>query len=86
MLLGLDQAQALGVPVPVREAAGVLWAQAYAQGQEAEDFSAIIKLVEHAGGAEVRARDTTALRKGCRIFRPRPACRMAPAANIERNY
>ena len=54
--LGLGEAGALGVPVPAMEAAGALWRKAAADGRGAEDFTAILKLVEDRGGAVVRLR------------------------------
>lgn len=56
VLLGLEQARELRVPVPVIEAAGALWAQASEEGRDHEDFSAIVKLIEKRGGAEIRRR------------------------------
>lgn len=52
--LGLEEAAALGVPVEVMQAAAAIWDRAAAQGRSDEDFSAIIKLIEERGGAEVR--------------------------------
>ncbi len=52
--LGLDEAAALGVPVEVMQAAAAIWDRAAKEGRGKEDFSAIIKLIEERGGAEVR--------------------------------
>jgi 3-hydroxyisobutyrate dehydrogenase-like beta-hydroxyacid dehydrogenase len=58
--LGLDEAAALGVPAPVMQAAARIWDEAAAQGWGDLDFTAILKLIEERGGAEVRPGNTAA--------------------------
>lgn len=55
MHLGLDEASALGVPIEVIRRAAAIWHDAASDGHGSEDFSAIIKLIEQQGGAEVRS-------------------------------
>jgi 3-hydroxyisobutyrate dehydrogenase len=54
--LGLDEAEALGVPVAAIAQAGKAWRDAATGGRSEEDFTSIIKLIEERGGAVVRAR------------------------------
>ena len=54
--LGLDEAEALGVPVAAIAQAGKAWRDAATGGRSEDDFSSIIKLIEERGGAVVRAR------------------------------
>lgn len=56
MNLGVAEAAALDVPVPVIATAGSIWREAAKAGLSDEDFSSVIKLVESRGGATVRRR------------------------------
>jgi 3-hydroxyisobutyrate dehydrogenase len=56
VVLGLQEAQALGVPMWVHETVGQLWRFAEQQGLGAADFTSLIKVMEGWSGVEVRSR------------------------------
>lgn len=56
VVLGLKEAEALGVPMWVHEQVGTLWRFGEQQGLGREDFTALIKLLEGWAGVEVRSR------------------------------
>jgi 3-hydroxyisobutyrate dehydrogenase len=55
LLLGLEEAEALGVPMCTAEAVRQIWRFAMLQGMGEEDFSAIIKVMERWAGVVVRS-------------------------------
>lgn len=55
--LGLKEAEALGVPMWTLETVAQLWRFGVSQGHGAEDFTALIRVIEGWAGAEVRSRD-----------------------------
>lgn len=57
VVLGVAEADALDVPVPVIEAAKAIWRQAAAEGYAREDFTRIVQLVEKRSGTEIRSRN-----------------------------
>jgi 3-hydroxyisobutyrate dehydrogenase-like beta-hydroxyacid dehydrogenase len=54
--LGLEEAEALGVPMWVHESVGQLWRFAATQGLGDADISALIQVLEGWAGAQVRSR------------------------------
>lgn len=56
VVLGLKEAEALGVPMWVHETVGQLWRFAEQQGLGPADFTAMIKILEGWSGVEVRSR------------------------------
>jgi 3-hydroxyisobutyrate dehydrogenase len=60
VMLGLQEAHTLGVPMWVHETVGQLWRFAEQQGLGAADFTALIKVLENWAGIEVRSRRTGA--------------------------
>jgi 3-hydroxyisobutyrate dehydrogenase len=54
--LGLQEAEALGVPMLVHQQQGTLWRLAEQQGLGPQDFTSLIKLLEGWAGVEVRSR------------------------------
>ena len=54
LVLGLAEAEALGVPMWTTETARQVWRFALGQGMGEEDYSALIKLMERWAGAELR--------------------------------
>jgi 3-hydroxyisobutyrate dehydrogenase-like beta-hydroxyacid dehydrogenase len=56
VVLGLKEAEALGVPMWVHEQVGSLWRFGEQQGLGREDFTALIKVLEGWAGVEVRSR------------------------------
>jgi 3-hydroxyisobutyrate dehydrogenase-like beta-hydroxyacid dehydrogenase len=58
--LGLEEAQALGVPMEVCSAVGRLWQLAYDEIGPDKDFTTIIQTIERRAGVEVRAKRATA--------------------------
>lgn len=56
LVLGLEEAEQLGVPMGTAEAVRQIWRFAMLQGMSDEDFSAIIKIMERWAGVEVRSR------------------------------
>jgi len=57
VVLGLKEAEALGVPMWVHETVGQLWRFGEQQGLGAADFTSLIKVLEGWAGVEVRSRD-----------------------------
>lgn len=55
VVLGLKEAEALGVPMLVHEQVGLLWRFGEQQGMGQADFTALIRLLEGWAGVEVRA-------------------------------
>ncbi len=58
VVLGLKEAEALGVPMWVHEQVGLLWRFGEQQGMGQDDFTALIKVLEGWAGVEVRGRDS----------------------------
>ncbi len=56
VMLGLHEAEALGVPMLVHQQVGTLWRMGEQQGLGAQDFTALIKLLEGWSGVAVRSR------------------------------
>jgi 3-hydroxyisobutyrate dehydrogenase-like beta-hydroxyacid dehydrogenase len=56
VMLGLQEAHDLGVPMWAHETVGQLWRFAVDQGMGDEDFTSLIKVMERWAGAEVRSR------------------------------
>lgn len=56
VMLGLKEAEALGVPMWVHESVGQLWRFAMTQGMAEQDMTALIQLLEQWAGATVRSR------------------------------
>lgn len=56
VVLGLEEAEALGVPMWVHEQVGSLWRFGEQQGLGRADFTALIKVLEGWAGVEVRSR------------------------------
>jgi 3-hydroxyisobutyrate dehydrogenase-like beta-hydroxyacid dehydrogenase len=56
VVLGLKEAEALGVPMWVHEQVGTLWRFGEQQGLGRADFTALIKVLEAWAGVEVRSR------------------------------
>lgn len=56
VVLGLQEAQALGVPMWVHEQVGQLWRFGEQQGMGQADFTALIRMLEGWAGVEVRSR------------------------------
>jgi 3-hydroxyisobutyrate dehydrogenase len=56
VMLGLDEAHALGVPMWAHETVAQLWRFGMQQGMGEQDFTALIKLMEGWVGVEVRSR------------------------------
>ena len=57
IVLGLKEAEALGVPMWVHETVGQLWRFGVTQGLGQADITALIRVLEGWAGAEVRDRD-----------------------------
>lgn len=57
IVLGLKEAEALGVPMWVHETVGQLWRFGATQGLGDADISALIQVLEEWAGAEVRSRE-----------------------------
>jgi 3-hydroxyisobutyrate dehydrogenase-like beta-hydroxyacid dehydrogenase len=60
VVLGLGEAEALGVPMLVHQQVGTLWRLGEQQGLGAQDFTALIRLLEGWAGVEVRSRPAPA--------------------------
>jgi 3-hydroxyisobutyrate dehydrogenase-like beta-hydroxyacid dehydrogenase len=58
VVLGLGEAEVLGVPMWVHEQVGQLWRFGEQQGMGRADFTALIKVLEGWAGVEVRSRGT----------------------------
>jgi 3-hydroxyisobutyrate dehydrogenase-like beta-hydroxyacid dehydrogenase len=56
VMLGLEEAHSLGVPMWVHETVGQLWRFAEQQGLGPADFTSLIKVLEGWAGVEVRSR------------------------------
>jgi 3-hydroxyisobutyrate dehydrogenase-like beta-hydroxyacid dehydrogenase len=56
VVLGLAEAEQLGVPMWAHETIGQLWRFAMTQGRGDDDFTSLIKVMEGWAGAEVRGR------------------------------
>ncbi len=56
VMLGLQEAETLGVPMLVHQQVGTLWRLADQQGLGAQDFTTLIKVMEGWAGVEVRSR------------------------------
>ena len=56
VILGLQEAEALGVPMWVHQTVGQLWRFAEQQGLGPADFTSLIKVMEGWAGVEVRSR------------------------------
>ena len=56
VVLGLKEAEALGVPMWVHETVGQLWRFAEQQGLGPADFTSLIKVLEGWSGVEVRSK------------------------------
>jgi 3-hydroxyisobutyrate dehydrogenase-like beta-hydroxyacid dehydrogenase len=56
VVLGLAEAEQLGVPMWAHETIGQLWSFAMTQGRGEDDFTSLIKVMEGWAGAEVRGR------------------------------
>ena len=55
VLLGLREAEDLGVPMWAQETVGQLWRFAMTQGRGEDDFTSLIRMMEGWAGAEVRS-------------------------------
>jgi 3-hydroxyisobutyrate dehydrogenase len=56
VVLGLKEAESLGVPMWAHETIGTLWRFAAAQGYADADLTSLIKVMEGWAGVEVRSR------------------------------
>ncbi len=56
VVLGLQEAEALGVPMWVHQQVGTLWRQGEQSGLGPQDFTSLIRLLEGWAGVEVRSR------------------------------
>jgi 3-hydroxyisobutyrate dehydrogenase len=61
VMLGLKEAEALGVPMWAHEAVGQLWRFAMTQGMADADLTALIQVMEGWAGVAVRSRDAQAV-------------------------